>query len=211
MRVVSENSRCEGPKGLTKFDLQVHRRLHLGRAGVAEDRAASQRSRSKLHTTCHVPDDVLLRKKRRNDVAHLVFGFVSRVDCPLRIEKASRLFRSVRRPEKRPFLRVLAVIVSWPPEKLIPGKKGGAEGSSRVSCGRLNPDVLEGSFAKNTAVGDAVEGDPSGEGEVRRAGALVCVACHSKDNFFGDGLDRRRDVHLSLRDLRFGSTRRAIE
>src|SRR3712207_7098936 len=59
-------SRRERPERLAVLDLQVHRRLHRGRAGVADDRAVAERARAELHPAREQTD----RKSTRLNSSH---------------------------------------------------------------------------------------------------------------------------------------------
>ena len=48
-RVLAQHDRRKRPERLAKLDLQVHHRLHVRRARVADNRAVAQRTRPELH------------------------------------------------------------------------------------------------------------------------------------------------------------------
>jgi hypothetical protein len=64
--VLPHQARGEGPEGLAVLDLQVHHRLHLRGARIADDGATAQRARAEFHATLHQAHHVLLR----HDLGH---------------------------------------------------------------------------------------------------------------------------------------------
>lgn len=96
-------------------------------------------------------------------------------------------------------------------EKLVPGEERGAEGSTGVAGGGLDPDVLEGGFAQQATVGDAIEGNAAGEAEVARAGGGMEVAGHAQDDLLGDDLHGGGKVEFALGQLGFGAPGRSAE
>src|SRR5690606_17303275 len=74
------------------------------------------------------------------------------------------------------------------------GVEGGAQGGAGVAGGGLDPDTLERALGVEAGVGDAVEGDPAGEGEVGRAGAPVDPAGEVQEDVFEAALHARGEV-----------------
>ena len=56
----------ERPERFAELDLQVHHRLHLRRARVADDGPAAERAGAELHASLQQPDDFLLGEQRRD-------------------------------------------------------------------------------------------------------------------------------------------------
>ena len=72
MHVVFEHAGRKRPKRLPELDLQVHDRLHLGAACVAENAARAQRPRPKLHAPLEPTDHFLVGDEIRNSVRQRV-------------------------------------------------------------------------------------------------------------------------------------------
>src|SRR5664279_1984203 len=93
----------------------------------------------------------------------------------------------------------------------MPHEQSSPERSAGIASRGLNPDVLEGTFARQAPVGDAVQSDAAGKHEV----ALVCpplrFARHLQDDLFGYDLDARGGIHMPLFEGRFRLARRAPE
>ncbi len=63
--LLAQHARREGTEALAELDLQVHHRLHLRRARVAEDAAAAERARAELHPALEPADDLAPRRAAR--------------------------------------------------------------------------------------------------------------------------------------------------
>ena len=50
-------------------------------------------------------------------------------------------------------------------QQLIPNEQGRSQGPTGVTSGRLDPEVVEWAFSKQTAVGDAIERHAAGQDE----------------------------------------------
>ncbi len=74
-----------------------------------------------------------------------------------------------------------------------------------------DPHPLERRVLEDAAVADAVQRDPAGHAEVGEAGAFVEVAGAAHHHLLGHLLDGGGDVHVALRQLGVGPTRRAAE
>jgi len=61
------------------------------------------------------------------------------------------------------------------------------------------------------SVADAVKRHAAGQAQVGQPGLLACETRHLDHRFFGDVLDRARQIHLTLGQLGFGLPRRAVE
>src|SRR5262249_27817104 len=68
--------------------------------------------------------------------------------------------------------------------------------------------MIEETFAQNSSVAHAIERYSADEATVLDAGDLVHVARAAQHDLLGDDLNRRGDIHLALRDRRFGASRR---
>jgi hypothetical protein len=86
-----------------------------------------------------------------------------------------------------------------------------AERPAGIARGRLDPDLLERTVAQDPAVAHAVERDAARHAQILRAGHFVHVTRRLEHRVFGDGLDRRREVHVAFRDRRLRPARRTAE
>ena len=73
-----------------------------------------------------------------------------------------------------------------------------AQGAARIARGRLHPDLAEGAFTNQAAVGDAVERNATRQAQVFLAGLPVQGVREPEDHVLRHFLDRRRDIHLPL-------------
>ena len=158
-----------------------------------------------------MPHDVLLGNQLRNALADLFFLGEVLIDRANRMQK--RLDRLVGLPltEERAELAVLAPVVPRVAEQLMPDEQCGPQCPAGVPGRGLDPDVLEGSFTQNLAVGDAVERHAARQSQVLRTGERVRGASRTHHDLFGHDLDRRCDVHLALGDVGFRRARWAFE
>jgi hypothetical protein len=90
----------------------------------------------------------------------------------------------------------------------MPNKESCAQCSSSIPGRWLNPNVLEGSFAKNAAVAHAVECHSARQHQIFMPRQLMCVTHHPQHNFFRHFLDRRGNIHMLLSERRFRPTAR---
>ncbi len=58
MNLLAQHRRGERPKAFAELDFQIHGRLHLGVARVAEDAASAQRPRAEFHAAAEPADDL---------------------------------------------------------------------------------------------------------------------------------------------------------
>src|SRR6185437_13709910 len=85
------------------------------------------------------------------------------------------------------------------------------ESAAGVAGGGLDPEVGERAFAEEATVSDAIERDAAGEDEIFPAGEAMQFARHGGDDFFGDELNARGEIHVALLDVLLGRTGRAAE
>ena len=79
--------------------------------------------------------------------------------------------------------------------------------SQRAACVSrcwLNPNVFKRAFADQDAVGDTVQRDAARHAQISLAGGLVQMFCSLQNDFFGDRLDRRSQIHVQRFDRCFG-------
>jgi hypothetical protein len=158
--VLAEHDRREGPERLAELDLQVHRRLHLARARVADDaeRAPSARARTprslKPPTTCS-----LAISSATCSISSSSFS-CEVVDGVDRVEERADLGIRVARTEQRAVLGVVGLRAARLVEELVPGEERRAERSARVARRRLDPDLLEGPLAQDAPLATQLSATP---------------------------------------------------
>ena len=74
VRVLSQDARRKRPEALPELDLDVHRRLHLCRPGVAQDAARTERPRTEFHTAVEPPDNFFADERLGDFVEQRVFA-----------------------------------------------------------------------------------------------------------------------------------------
>ena len=77
-------------------------------------------------------------------------------------------------------------------------KSAAPSAPSRVSSGRLDPQILERALSENSPVPNAVQSDATRHDEIRQPRQLVGVARRPEHDFFGNFLNGRGDIHLAL-------------
>ena len=93
----------------------------------------------------------------------------------------------------------------------MPYRERGADGAARVARGGLDPEVVVDARFVELPVRDAVQRDAARQAEIFRARRLLRVAGHLQDDLLGHVLDRAREIHLALRELRLGRPRGTAE
>ena len=93
----------------------------------------------------------------------------------------------------------------------MPGKERRTKRPTSVAGGRLDPNVIERTLAQQPTVGDAVQRDTACQHQMAHLRLLVDIPTDSQHDLFGDALDARRQVHVSLLDAAFGISRRSAE
>ena len=101
-------------------------------------------------------------------------------------------------------LRALAEIA-------VIGGVGRADRAAGIAGRRLHPDAVEQVLAQQLAVGDAVQRHAAGQADVLRAGLLAHRARQPDHDLLGDGLHRRREIHVMLGQKLLGLARLAAE
>ena len=86
---------------------------------------------------------------------------------------------------------------------LVPDRERRPQRSARVARRRLNPDSLERSFTQNAAIPDTVECHAAGQAQILFTGLAVNVIRHAQHRQLNDFLNRPRQIHVTLRELRF--------
>ena len=138
--------RCERPERFAELYLQIHHRLHSWAAGIAQDRATSQRAGAEFHSSMEPSD-------------HLFFGEQS--DCPFEqlrrleplihgpdfIEVVLNLAIGDARSQIAPLHEVGAVRSAGAIQVLVPCGERGAHCAAGIAGRRLDPQALEGALA----------------------------------------------------------------
>src|SRR4029453_4955131 len=142
--IFSQHARREGPERFAELRLEVHQRLHLGRARVSDDRARSQRTRPELHAPREVSHHLLGGDLIRNDVEQRRLVGLMVVARTNAVESLPDLFGSKARAQERAALEIAHTVdLPRPFEQLMPHEKSGSHGAARVARPRLNEDSLE--------------------------------------------------------------------
>ena len=93
---------------------------------------------------------------------------------------------------------------------MIHGERG-TKSAAGISGGRLNPDAIEPTVAKDFAVGNTVQCDATRETEIAGTAFGRGETRHATHHFFGDHLDRCGEIHVSLHQPFVGRPRRTTE
>src|SRR5207253_2666743 len=105
-RTLGKHRRRERPERFAKLDLQVHRRLHFAAAGIAEDAAPAERTRTEFHAALEPSDDILCCEKPGDGIAELVLGLIFVSDRAFGLDESANLLAAVARAEKASELAV---------------------------------------------------------------------------------------------------------
>src|SRR5262245_57364153 len=131
-------------------------------------------------------NDLFLRQYLRDTLGEFVLIGESGVTHTLLLKECLDLLAFKFRTEEAALLDVAAPNAPRFVAKLVPREERSAEGSAGVSGGRLNPDILEGAFTQQLAVGHTIQRDAAGENQILHAGLLVNVTSDAENNVFGD-------------------------
>ena len=63
VRMLPKHARRERAEALAELDLDVHRHLHSGRPGIAENTSGPKSPRAELHSALKPSDDLLVRQR----------------------------------------------------------------------------------------------------------------------------------------------------
>src|SRR5262249_5009178 len=159
----------------------------LRRPRVADDRPTAQRARTELHPALHETDDSFVREERGYFIGEVAWRRTARL-VAVRRQKRRDVLVGRSRAEKRAAhavgeLRRAAANRRRPlpragrlragarlPEVPVPQRQRDAHSAARVARGRLNPDLLEGPFATQASVADAVQRNAAGETQIAHSG-----------------------------------------
>ena len=209
--VLPEDRGRERPEALAKLDLEVHHRLHVPVAGVAQDAARAERPRTELHAPLEPSHHLAGGDAAR----HLVTdrGVVRQAPGggPDASEKRSDLLVVERGTEQRSGLAVARLNHARLVEQLVPDEPRRAERSPRIAGRGLNPDALERSLLQDPAVADAVQRHAAGQAQVPHAGLAVEMPRRPQHGVLGHLLDRGGEIHVALGEQRVRLARRAAK
>jgi hypothetical protein len=173
------------------LDLLVHHRLHGRAPRVAENAAAAQCSRTKLHASIEPADNLL----RGQQIGHHLQLFFLRRECSIAsavlVEHRLDLLVREARSQKR---RLLSIVIhptghrARSVQQLVPDKQRRAQRATGVTGGRLNPDMLERSIAENAAISHAVKRYTAGQAKLAPTRAAVGKAGHAEHDLLDDHL-----------------------
>src|SRR5262249_39736647 len=163
---------------------------------VAENASRSESARTELHAPLKPADDLLVREQIGDLDAELLVRLADVIGRAFRGEHLQHIILGELRTEKRSLLPIGTSRLSRIIVKLIAHEQRRAKRTTRIARGRLNPDLLEGSFSKDAAVADAVQRYAAGQHEVPHPRLPVNVAGRSKHDLLGDGLQRSGQIHV---------------
>ncbi len=208
-----EHRRREGAEALAVLDLEVHHRLHLRRARVAEDRARAERPRPELHAPLAEADDVLLGDEARD------------ASAPSRSARAPRRAARARRGSRGSApagTRGRAARRSC-----RRGRRCAARAACRNRCGRRRAarparrrrrPPRAGSRGRRRCparsslpLATQLSATPPARQRFRLPVSSRAWRARRKHHLLADELDRGAEVHLAAGDARLGLPRRAAE
>ena len=202
--VLAQHRRREGTKRLAILHLEIERLLHRGRARVAQDGARAERTRSELHAALHPAHRLLIGQRLGGLVDHLRMVEARELGAG-RGQALGNLVVGVLGAEVGASHAIhMAVELARLAHEAVIGGIGRAHRAAGITGRRLHPDVVEDVLAQQLAVGDAVQRHAAGQADVPGAGFLADRAAETKHDLLGDGLDRRREIHVDLRQLFLG-------
>ena len=164
---LGEDGGGKGAERLAELDLEVHRRLHLGVARVAQQTPRAKRAGAKLHPTLEPADDLAVGQMLGDRIAQ---GFVVLKSLERGVDRSEEpldLGVGVTRAKEGAGLTVGLGRGPGIFEKLMVDQESHAERPAGIPSGWLDPEPLERAFAEDQAVRHAVERDPSSQAEVR--------------------------------------------
>ena len=86
-------------------------------------------------------------------------------------------------------------------QKKIKSITGGKLNWGLSAAGYLDPDIFKGTFPQDATVPHTIQGDSTGQNQIRLVGLLVNMADHLEEDFFTDFLDRGGNIHFSLTEI----------
>jgi hypothetical protein len=161
--VLAQDRGGEGPEPLAELNLDVHHRLHLGVARVAEYAARAQGAGAELHAPLEPADNLAVRQRLCHPLAQGVLVTDVRVGRLDAVEVVLDLLVGVLGAHERRPLAVTGPGHARLVEQLVPDEQGRALGAAGVAGGRLNPDVLERPLPQDVLVGHAVQRHAAGQ------------------------------------------------
>ena len=178
-RLVVEHRGREGPERLPVLDLEVHDRLHGGRARIADDRTVSERAGPELHPPLQEPDDVAVGD-RGGDALGARRAGEALVRKAALVEPRRHLVAAEARTEVGALHPIVHSIgLARVVEDLVPSVQRRADGAAGVTGRGLDPDPLERPLAQQHAVGDAVQRDATRETRIALSGGFGRGARHA--------------------------------
>ena len=187
--VVVHHRRGKGSERLAELDLQVHDRLHLLGARIADDAARAKGPGTELHASLKPADDVLVGDQLGDALGKLSSSsrrwyLAPKPSSTRRIWaslKPGPIVRALLGPPRRGGPRPLL-------EVHVPGHQRRSQSTSGVARGGLDPQVLERTLAQDPAVAHAVERHTPRHAEVLLTRNLVDMAGHTEHGFLTDHL-----------------------
>ena len=166
-RLVVEHLGRERSERLAVLDLEVHDRLHGGRARIADDRTVAERAGPELHPSLQEPHHVAVGD-RTGDALGTRRAGEALVGVAALVEPRRHFVAAEPGTEVRALHPIVhAVGFARVVEDLVPAVQRGADGAAGVAGRGLDPEVLERPLAQQDTIRDAVERDSTGETHVR--------------------------------------------
>src|SRR6185503_8502383 len=86
-----------------------------------------------------------------------------------------------------------------------------AQSAAGITRRGLNPQLLERSLAENTTIAHAVQRDATGETQLIESRLAMRGAHHAQHDLLAHVLNRARQIHLALGELRLRRASRSVE
>ena len=147
-------------------------------------------------------------RNRRLDQFAFGKNVMLRADC---IQPPLDLLLCVGRTKKPALHQVLHIAEPRSFAEAVIDGVGSAERASGITCGRLNPKVLERAVAQHLTVCDAVQRDTAGEAEIGYSDLAGQGPRQPQHGFLQHSLNRRGEVHMPLRQRLIRLARQAPE
>src|SRR2546428_7933586 len=120
--MLAQHAGSEGPETLAELDLQVHGRLHLRRARVADDAAGAKGTGTELGATVEPANDFLFGHRFGDMLEQVVLAAEAAIDGPRLAQKGFDLGYGILWTQQAAFLRIGNGGRARLPEKLIPNE-----------------------------------------------------------------------------------------
>jgi len=186
--VFLETTGREGPKALAILDLEVHQRLHFSGTCIAQDAAAPESARTEFHAALEQTYDLLFVEELRNTRGP-VLVVQSRTGIVVKLQILGDALVGKLRAEQRSLHDVSPVDTARAVHAIVPVGQGGAQRASGITCRGLDPQIVKDLLPQDLSVGDAIQGNTSGQTQVAFAREFARMASDLQYDLLGDFLD----------------------